>query len=120
MHCTSPWCPAAAAAPRTLPAAQHRASAPAPRHPHACRPKASLHRNYAKTSQPPRRPYEKERLDQEMKVSVPEGTVDLGGGRGGQLALAGRHALVAREGGAVLRVDGEPWLPASNGCGGAP
>lgn len=33
-----------------------------------CRPKVSLHRNYGKTSQPPRRPYEKERLDQEMKL----------------------------------------------------
>jgi small subunit ribosomal protein S9e len=33
-----------------------------------CRPKVSLHRNYNKTSQPPRRPYEKERLDQEMKL----------------------------------------------------
>ena len=27
-------------------------------------PKASQHRNYSKTSLPPRRPYEKERLDQ--------------------------------------------------------
>lgn len=33
-----------------------------------CRPKVSLHRNYGKTAQPPRRPYEKERLDQEMKL----------------------------------------------------
>jgi len=33
-----------------------------------CRPKASRHRNYSKTSEPPRRPYEKERLDQEMKL----------------------------------------------------
>lgn len=31
-------------------------------------PKNSLHRNYGKTAQPPRRPYEKERLDQEMKL----------------------------------------------------
>jgi len=31
-------------------------------------PKNSLHRNYGKTSLPPRRPYEKERLDQEMKL----------------------------------------------------
>jgi small subunit ribosomal protein S9e len=31
-------------------------------------PKCSLHRNYGKTTEPPRRPYEKERLDQEMKL----------------------------------------------------
>ena len=31
-------------------------------------PKCSLHRNYGKTSAAPRRPYEKERLDQEMKL----------------------------------------------------
>lgn len=31
-------------------------------------PKCSRHRNYGKTSEPPRRPYEKERLDQEMKL----------------------------------------------------
>ena len=33
-----------------------------------CRPKCSRHRNYSKTVEPPRRPFEKERLDQEMKV----------------------------------------------------
>ena len=32
------------------------------------RPKNSRHRNYGKTCEPPRRPYEKERLDQEMKL----------------------------------------------------
>lgn len=32
------------------------------------RPKCSRHRNYGKTYEPPRRPYEKERLDQEMKL----------------------------------------------------
>ena len=31
-------------------------------------PKASLHRNYGKTSGAPRRPFEKERIDQEMKL----------------------------------------------------
>lgn len=31
-------------------------------------PKCSRHRNYGKTFLPPRRPYEKERLDQEMKL----------------------------------------------------
>ena len=31
-------------------------------------PKCSRRRNYGKTSEPPRRPYEKERLDQEMKL----------------------------------------------------
>lgn len=31
------------------------------------RPKCSRHRNHGKTSQPPRRPYEKERLDAEMR-----------------------------------------------------
>jgi small subunit ribosomal protein S9e len=33
-----------------------------------CRPKVARHRNYGKTAEPPRRPYEKERLDQEMKL----------------------------------------------------
>mmetsp|Transcript_16430 Transcript_16430/g.36275 ORF Transcript_16430/g.36275 Transcript_16430/m.36275 type:complete len:190 (+) Transcript_16430:22-591(+) len=31
-------------------------------------PKISAHRNYSKVSNPPRRPYEKERLDQELKL----------------------------------------------------
>lgn len=37
-------------------------------HPAQTMPKCSLHRNYGKTSAAPRRPYEKERLDQEMKL----------------------------------------------------
>jgi len=35
---------------------------------HSNRPKCSRHRNYGKTTEPPNRPYEKERLDQEMKL----------------------------------------------------
>ena len=56
------------------------APAPArPRLPSLLTTQASQHRNYGKTSEPPRRPYEKERLDQEMKLlgactSVPPST----------------------------------------------